>query len=204
MSENKAPVAKKKKTESSNIFLSVALLLIIGVMGYLVVDLKKKLSDVKIQSESASLASSSVRQEVLEMLQFLKQDSSNGKVHENLAENKILKGKSITETMKAPTYHLCANDKFATIIKFHPSGYFMLWSETKENLKIITDHSKAETAYYFIDGKKMNVLLFDQGESILDSVTGIKTDKNNVITELSFSKTKFSRKNCPEDINLIN
>ncbi|EQC52112.1 hypothetical protein M901_0057, partial [Bacteriovorax sp. DB6_IX] len=44
MSENKAPVAKKKKTESSNIFLSVALLLIIGVMGYLVVDLKKKLS----------------------------------------------------------------------------------------------------------------------------------------------------------------
>lgn len=173
-------------------------------MGYLVVDLKKKLSDVKIQSESASLASSSVRQEVLEMLQFLMQESSNGKVYENLAENKILKGESITEAMKAPTYYLCANDKFSTIIKFHPSGYFMLWSDTKENLKIITDHSKAETAYYFIDGKKMNVLLFDQGESILDSVTGIKTDKNNVITELSFSKTKFSRKNCPEDINLIN
>jgi len=200
--EPKSAPADKK--DSTGIVLTIIVIGVIAALGFFFITMKKGLTKIELKANHAQISSNSAKDEVRELLSFVKQNSENGEVYENLAQNNILKGKDLKSTLKVPTYLICGDDEQSTVIKFHPSGYFMLWSETKDNLKLVDDHTKAETAYFKISGDELTLLLFDKGSSYTEKAKVLKTDKNKVVTQLSFSQTSFSRDNCHADLLLTN
>lgn len=196
--------SKKVKTpKSSSQFVTISLLgllVVVGILFYMVVDLSNALFELRKDFASKDMSSETSKEEIKNLVLFIEHESRYGKVYEKLVNNIATKGKSITEGMKAPTDYLCGNDKLATILKFHPAGFLMLWSETQVDVNIVRDATKAETAYYYIDGKKMHLLLFDEGKTILQEAKDIKTDKYNVIRSFSLGNVKVSFENCPEEL----
>lgn len=183
-------------------FAILGLIIISGLLFYMFLDLSKSHFQLRSEFEKQDMSSASGKEEIKNILYFIEHESRYGKVYEKLVNNLIIKGKSITEGMKPATHIFCGDDKISTVIKFHPAGFFMLWSETEVDPKIIDDPTKAETAYFYIKDKTLTTLIFDEGKTYLEKATNLKTNKFNVIESFTLSNTNFSYDNCSKEILL--
>lgn len=194
---------KKPKAKVSGSFITLALMgvvLIVGMLFYMINDLNKKVEKLSEEFAKIDMNSNSAKEEMKNILYYIENESSYGKVYEKLLNNIVTRGKNITDGIKPPTDFLCGDDKLNSVLQFHPSGFVMVWSDEEMSLKYVRDFTKADTGYFYITkDKKMKFLLFDNGKTILQEAKNIKTNKYNVIRSFTLGSTNISYENCPPD-----
>lgn len=159
----------------------------------------KKLTDrifaAEITARQATYDVEFMMTDISTLKSFISTNSKEGKVYFPLIKNS---NKKFKDNKKLPTYYLCANDEFSSVLKFNPQGYFNIWSETKDNIDKIKDINKSETGYYTITKGKIKILMFDRDKTMLEEFKIKKTNKYNVITELELLGNTFNSKQCPK------
>lgn len=199
--KNKSKVKLKNKNISLVVIFSMA---ITSVFTLIIVSndrLAKRIFNAELANQKTNLNVDIINDDLSALKSFISNNSKQGKVYLPLIE---LSNKEFKDSKKLPTYYLCANDEFNSVIKFSPNGYFHTWSEIKGNLKIVQNTNRSETGYYTIADGKIKSLMFDRGKTQLAEFKIKKVNKYNVITELEILGITLNSEQCPKEIYLLN